>query len=492
MQLGEKGLFFNLQKYKPNMNNNLFGEFQQVTKDDWVRQAIKDLKGKDFEKELVSKTLDGIQVQPFYAKEDLEGLDLVKSYQNQINPKSHVPGLPPRNWSNVFSVKVKDEKSDNSEILDALQNGSDALLLYLAGDENLDELLKGVGLEYIQIFLQPVRDALKVAKSFVQWLVKNNHLPDGIHGGLLFDFYAELLVKKRAFNGIVSDAKSLMGILKPYPGFKAFSINYAHYHNAGASAVQELSFGTGAYIDLLDALTESGISVHELFENTILHTAVGSSYFEEVSKLRAMRIIFHQLGLLYGVNIQPEEIVIFSETSSWSKSPFDVNTNMLRNTTEAMSAILGGTSALLVRPHDEVNGQENSFSKRMARNISNIIREESYLDKVIDPVAGSYYLESLTFEILKMVKMKLEEIEVKGGWSEMYLSNSIQQEVKAIRKSRQESILEGTKVKIGSNKYRLKEEESTTFASEVSADQDWMLLASRETFLLESSKSLKS
>lgn len=474
------------------MNNSLFDEFQQVTKDDWVRQAIKDLKGKDFEKELVSKTLDGIQVQPFYAKEDLEGLDLVKSYQNQVNPKSHVPGLPPRNWSNVFSVSVKDEKSDNREILDALQNGSDALLLHLEGDENLDDLLKGVGLEYIQIFLQPVGDALKVAKLFVQWLIKNNLLPEGIHGVLLFDFYAELLVAKRPIDRIVSEAKQLLEIFKPFKGFKAFSINYAFYHNAGASTVQELSFATGAYIDLLDTLTESGLNAHEIFEKTVLHTAIGSSYFEEVSKLRAMRILFHQLGLLYGVNIHPEEIFIFSETSSWSKSPFDVNTNMLRNTTETMSAILGGTSALLVRPHDEVNGQENSFSKRMARNISNILREESYMDKVVDPVAGSYYLESMTFEILKMVKMKLEEIEVKGGWSQLYFNHSIQQEVKAVRKSRQESILEGAKAKIGSNKYRLNEEESTAFASKELSEQEWMLLASRETILLESSKTLKS
>lgn len=474
------------------MNDNLFGEFQQVTKDDWVQQALKDLKGKDFEKELVSMTLDGIRVQPFYAKEDLEGLELVQSYRNQVNPKPLVPGLPPRNWSNVFAVMVKDEKSDNKAILEALQNGSDALLLHLEGDENLDDLLKEVGLEYIQVFVQPEGDPLKVAKSFVQWLVNNNYKADKVHGAFLHDVYTELFVAKRALEEVVNDVRQLLEILKPYDGFKAFSINYAHYHNAGASTVQELSFATGAFIDLLDALTESGISAHELFANTVLHTAVGSSYFEEISKLRAMRILFHQLGLLYGVNINPEDILLFSETSSWSKSPFDVNTNMLRNTTEAMAAILGGTSALLVRPHDELNGQENSFSKRMARNISNVLREESYLDKVIDPVAGSYYLENLTFEILKMVKKSLEEMEAKGGWTQLYLNNSIQHEVKATRKLRQESVLEGTNAKIGANKYRLKEEESAIFALGDLSEQDWMLLPSRETFILESSKILKS
>ncbi|WP_194972491.1 methylmalonyl-CoA mutase family protein [Aquiflexum lacus] len=471
------------------MKDNLFEEFPNISKKEWMQQVIKDLKGKDFEDTLVTKTADGLKIAPFYTAEDnKEGEPYLAE---TIVPNPSIPGFSPRHWVNVFEVEEGDGKAVNKEILLALQNGADALLLSLSGDENLDELLDEVLPQYIRIFIVPGKDPLTSIQHFFNWVKRSDFDPHEIQGGLLWDGFANILINKESKDNVIDVAAALLRETEEMDQFKVFAIDSAIYHNTGASPVQELSYSLSAFIELVDGLTQSGISAGFIFEKTLLKTAVGSDYFIEMTKIKTFRKLYHQLAKLYQISIPMENIFIFSSTSYWTKSKLDVHTNMLRSTTEAMAAILGGCNALQVLPHDIVFGPSDSFSKRMARNISNILKEEVYLDKVLDPMAGSFYLENLIGDMFTAVHSKLMEIENFGGWWHLYQKGSIQNTVKAMRDQKMHDLLHGETVKIGVNKFTVPNDYLEDGIKKIEA-KEWQLLSTRESELIEQNQTQKS
>lgn len=469
------------------MKDNLFEEFSRISKEDWMRQVIKDLKGKDFENTLVSKTSDGIKIDPFYTAEDTQENERKLNFTGTILPNPSIPGFSSRYWSNVFEVEEGESKPANKEILLALQNGADALLLSLNGDENLDQLLDEVLPQYIQIFIVPGKDPAASIQHFLKWVKRNGFDPNEIQGGLLWDGFANALVEEESKESIIKTAASLLKIGEELGQFNVFSINSASYHNAGASPVQELSYSLSAFIELVDGLTQKGFSAKDIFEKTLLKTAVGSDYFVEMAKIKTLRILYYQLARLYQTSIPMENIFVFSSTSNWTKSKLDVHTNMLRSTSESMSAILGGCNALHIIPHDAVLGHSDSFSKRMARNISNILKEEAYFDKVLDPMAGSFYLENLTGDLFTAVQSKLIEIEDSGGWWQLYQNGLIQKTVKAMRDHKMHDLLNGKTVKIGVNKFTVPND-FFEMGIEKHEAKDWQLLPARESDMMEENK----
>jgi methylmalonyl-CoA mutase len=466
------------------MKINLFEDFPLHSKKDWRDQISQDLKGKDFEKTLVSVTEDGIKIDPFYAIEDMSGSNSFQYYRNRVNPEPSIPGLPPRIWANVSYFEGENEKSTNAEIIDALLNGADALLLHLGGKEDLNVLLKGVEPQYIQLFLSTNGDPVLVLKKFLDWVSQNGCEPESFQGGILWDGFGSLLSKKSGKKYVVETASSLLQMSEDFPGFKVFSIDASVYHNSGASPVQELTFSLAAWIDLIELMVEAGFYPQEIIQKSMFRLAVGSDYFLEIAKVKAARILMHRLISLYQIEIPVEDLFLFVQTSYWTKTMLDADTDMVRNTTEAMAAIIGGANALYVLPHEIAVGRPGQLSKRMARNVSNILKEESYLDKVLDPVAGSYFLENMISVLFQKVKNSMEEIEKMGGWWPCYESGFIQKEVKTFRNKKMEDILEGKKSKIGVNKYTMKKNiPSQKYGSK--KEEEWALLPCRESMLSE-------
>lgn len=476
------------------MQNKLFEDFDQVSKQQWIEQAIKDLKGKDFYQTLVSETDDGIEIFPFYTPEDCLSFGFLKTYQNKINPEAEIPGLSPRLWSNVFCPSTTDPKVGNRLILEGLMNGCDALLLDISSKTDFGQLLRDVEIPYIQLFLKPTleEDPVEVLDNLSRWWTNTSWGKEQLNGAFLWDGISSLLRKKGQLKDQVFYAQSVLKNLQDFPNFSALSLDFSIYHEAGGSTIQELKYGFSAFIELLDQLTDAGLEAEIIFKNTLLLFSVGSQYFEEISKIRASRIFFDSLAQLYQVSLNPEEIKIFCQTSTWTKSIIDEHNNMLRNTTEAMSAILGGCNALWVRPHDEVLGKSSAFSQRMARNVSNILKEECYLDKVVDPVAGTYFIENFTYQILEKLRSELTSIEEAGGWLKFYTDHNIQQSVKSLRKERQESVLSGDCIKVGANKYQKDSEEGILERKLIFEEAEWQLLGTRETCLLEKNKLIQS
>ncbi|MGY6522370.1 MAG: methylmalonyl-CoA mutase family protein [Mongoliitalea sp.] len=465
------------------MTQSLFESFPKVSKEEWIAQVTKDLKGKGFVETLTSTTASGLKIQPFFTAEDNKGLEFIEPYRNLNNTLPEIPGIGPRVWSNVHYVKVVEEQSANKRILEALTNGADAIRLELRGGENFHVLLKDVHLQYIQVFLDPLGSPVAILKEFLHYLKEIEFPADQLQGAYMWGGLVYALRFKNSLSELVEDAFQLLELSNSFQGFKVIGIVGTYYHNAGANAIQELAYAFASWMDLAERLIQKGVDVTYLASKTFVGTAVGSDFFEEIAKIKAYRIFFHQLLSLYKVTIDPASIFIYTSTSQWTKTQKDLHTNMIRNTSEAMAAVIGGCNALHVLPFDQATKEAEAFSLRMSRNISSILQEESYLNKVMDPTAGSYYIENLLVQLLEAAKDKLAVIEQEGGWWHLYASYQMQEEIKLTRQRKQQDVVDGNTVIVGVNKYPNKSD-IPTFNSQAQ-EANWQILPSRFSLLSE-------
>ena len=428
------------------MKQKIFQNFPPANKQAWVNQAKKDLKGGDFEKQLVSVTSEGFPLSPYYAAEDTADTQWVKAFDNQINPPQETEGLPARYWVNAVEITGTNEAAVNSEIKYVLDNGADGLILPLSQDLDWDRILAEVALPSVAIWIKPLgNDPLPSLEAFSSWLEQRSLEPSALRGGILWDglslgFGQPIQIEKQT-----AQVASIHRLFQSYPHFKSICLDTSVYANTGSTAVQELGYGLSALVELWDGLTEIGIEAEALFSDLFVLTAVGSDYFMEIAKLKTFRIALHHLAKQYQVVLAAADIQLFGMTSRWSKSSKDPYNNLLRNTTEAMSAVIGGCNTVFVIPHDH----SSSFTKRMARNISTILREEGYFDKTLDPAAGSYYIENLTRTLFEESWGLLTKTESQGGWWKLYLTHHIQQEIKATRTLKFQQLIQGNTEKVG-------------------------------------------
>ncbi|MGM0946012.1 MAG: methylmalonyl-CoA mutase family protein [Bacteroidota bacterium] len=459
-----------------------FYPFETQSKSDWLKLVEKDLKGKDFDQTLVSSVWGQIRQEPFYTREDLPGTN----QPMRFHPPSDLPGMSPRLWSNAVSIYNTSDPKTNEEILNHLQNGADALILHLEGNENWDTLLKGVLLEYISIYLLPENNELTSIWDFIQWL-KNQKLGNNqLHGALLWSPTSPLFEGQSDFSVAADEGAKLLEAFAKFPDFRACTIDLARYNNSGGTGIQEITFGLGELIEITTHWIESGLNAQFVFENIAFHSAVGSAHFPEIVKLKSLRKLISDVTGKFGAAQDQESIHLLCSTSQFSKSYLDKNSNYIRQTYEASAAIIGGCNTLWVRPAEGESA--GSLETRIARNVSTVLREESYLDKVIDPSAGAYYLESIQAKLEDILRQNIAELEKNGGWLAQFKSRIVQKEIREARKSTQELIVNHEKVIIGAN-YSIPDEKLVNnLLFHPIQEEEYALLPTRATYLLESKK----
>jgi methylmalonyl-CoA mutase len=246
--------------------------------------------------------------------------------------------------------------------------------------------------------------------------------------------------------------KMLLAAVNELTGMRVLPVNSYLFGNAGASAVQELAIGLSMAAEYMARLSDAGHDVTDVAQNIQWNLGVGSSYFIEIARVRAARVLFsHLLSAFDGRNEKP--VYIHSVTTDWNKTLYDAHVNMLRLTTEAMAAVLGGCNSLLVKPFDAAFREPDEFSERMARNVQSILKEEAYFDKVADPAAGSYYIESLTHSLVEHAWKHFLEIEEKGGYVKAFISGFIGSEIKATGEQRRQMVATRRENLLGTNQY---------------------------------------
>jgi methylmalonyl-CoA mutase len=238
------------------------------------------------------------------------------------------------------------------------------------------------------------------------------------------------------------------------PGFHAITINGHLFQNAGATLVQELAFSLASGNEYMANITSKGLPVDRVAESLRFSFGIGSNYFMEIAKLRAARLLWTAIVEQYQPeNTESSRMFIHSTTSLWNKTVYDPYVNLLRTTTEGMSAAIGNTDSMTILPFDFPYKDESEISRRIARNQQLILKEEAYLDKIIDPAAGSYYIENLTHAIAMPAWELFKVIEEKGGLIECIKAGFVQDEIERSCHKKDMDIAQRKIVILGTNQY---------------------------------------
>lgn len=431
----------------PDKNKKIFTEFEGVSKEVWIELALKDLK----EKKNVFENIDeGFEVAPFYSKDDLNHSIYAKI------PASFNP-----HWKYLEYINLNDLKEANTITKSVLNNGADGIIFDLDQKSDLDfkKLLKEIYPEYCSISFQDHYLNIDILNNYFKYIISNNFSKNEINGAFLYDPITEWTLNPQNKFPEIEPLKELFLISAPFENFKCFGISSEIFKNSGATLVQEGAFTICSLIEYVRILSDIGIQPESIIKKIWLNISVGNNYFFEIAKLRAIRSLILQISKVYDIpNLSLQEPSIHVNTSWWTKTAKDPYTNILRNTTEAMAGILGGCSAISILPHDVILKDHNDFSRRISRNISLILKEEAYFDKVSDPLAGSYYIENLTHTMLQKIWDNVQEIEKHGGFIKAFNNGFIKNMVAPNYKKSIQSVIKAKKKIIGSNYYENKED----------------------------------
>jgi methylmalonyl-CoA mutase len=410
----------------------LFEEFSPKTLAEWNEKIITDLKGKDY-KNLIWESPENIKVAPVYTRESVHGHKGETTHHHT-------------DWEIEQSLN----KPSNKQVLASLNGGASALLICNVESKDLESVLENILIQYIQTSIKSTEIENSI-EALLELIEKRNLDKDSIKGSLQYDPLMAALKKGSFDSNIWSEFKSVQEKTNSLPAYNSLSIQGQEYHNSGATATQELAF-------TLAQISEYFAKDSDLKSSKLqVSLGVSTNYFFEIAKFRAMRILWSQILKAY--KKEKTTLDLRAETGLRTSTVFDPHVNMLRTTSQCMSAALGGANTVNVSNFNAAYKQDDDFAQRMGRNISLILKEESYFNKVSDPSAGSYYIEQITNELSQNAWSLFQEIEAQGGWIEAVKSNSIQEMIEQNAALQEENLSAGNTQLLGTNLYPNKEEE---------------------------------
>ena len=438
----------------------LFTEFPPVPTEKWEEVITADLKGADYERKLVWKTGEGFNVRPYYRAENLEGIKFLGSQAGEF---PYVRGTRAHNrWRVHQTVSVVCPKEANAEALKILNAGVDSLGFCIASEAftaaDLDTLLGEICIPAVQLTFCGQKTA-DVAELVLAKIEKEGIAKEDVRIAFCIDPLVKGLSTKGDFcspNGEKCFARiaELIRKTKEYKHIRVVTVSGQIFGNSGSTIVEELAFVLSAGHDYLVRLMDAGLTIEEAARKLRFSFSVSSNYFMEIAKFRAARMLW--ANIVKGYNPEKNcacKMQIHAETSKWNQTVYDPYVNMLRGTTEAMSAAIGGVYSLEVTPFDASFENPTEFSKRIARNVELLLKHESHFDQVVDPAGGSYYIENLTQSIAAEAWKLFLEIEEKGGYTEAYKAGLIVERIKASAAAKDKNIATRRQTLLGANQY---------------------------------------
>lgn len=432
-------------------NIKLFEEFPPVSTEEWRSKIEADLKGNDFNKTLVWRTNEGFDVLPYYRHEDLKNVVYLDALPGTF-PFVRGNNARGNNWHIRQNILVKDLKEANKKALEILQKGVNSLGFVFNNaavikDSDLETLLKDICLESIELNLVICGKNIENALSLASYIRKHYGEDANINASISIDPIG-MFTRNGAFKeNNIEMMKPMLEQTASLKKLSTISVNGKIFRDAGSSIVQELAFSLAIGAEYLSTLSEDNAAVSEVAKKMKFNFGIGSNYFMEIAKLRAARTLWAKIVETYKPTCDCEEdctcdgkceddicfcagrMNIHCENTIWNKTVYDPYVNMLRTQTEAMSAVLGGTNSLSVLPFNAIYEESTPFSDRVARNQQLLLKEEAHFDKIVDPAAGSYYIENLTDSIVGEVWKLFLELQDKGGYIASFKAGFIQKQV---------------------------------------------------------------
>ena len=437
----------------------LFTEFPPVPTEVWEAAIAADLKGADYERKLVWRTGEGFNVRPYYRAENLEGIRFLGSQAGEF---PYVRGTRANNhWHVHQTIEVKCPKEANAEALKLLNSGVDSLGFSIAKEDfsaaDLDQLLAEIHIPAIEITFCGMHTG-RIADLVIDKLEK-----EGIAAEANVAFCIDPIVKGLSQKGdfcspngekCFARIKSLIERTREYKHIRIVTVSAGIFANSGSTIVEELAFALSAGNDYMARLTDAGLDADTVARKLRFSFAVTSNYFMEIAKFRAARMLW--ANIVKGYNPAKKcagKMMIHARTADWNQTVYDPYVNMLRGTTEAMSAAIAGVHSLEVTPFDASFEDPTEFSKRIARNVELLLKHEAHFDQVVDPAGGSYYIENLTQSIANEAWKLFLELEEKGGYTEAYKAGYIKERIEASAAAKDKAIATRRQILLGANQY---------------------------------------
>ncbi|HIX44843.1 MAG TPA: methylmalonyl-CoA mutase small subunit [Candidatus Barnesiella excrementipullorum] len=435
----------------------LFDQFPPVSTQEWKEKAIADLKGADFDKKLVWRTSEGFNVQPMYREEDIENLKTLNSLPGEY---PFVRGTRTNNeWLTRQDIDVTDMKEANAKALDILDKGVDALGFHLQSEqitpEGIKALLDGIHADCIEInFLTCIRNAANLATLLTEYYTQKGYDLAQLRGSINFDPYKRILKKGKDVTDMAERAREVMQAAAQLKNYRIFAVDALLINNAGGHITQELGYALAWGNEWMAMLTDAGYTPDEAASRIKFNFGISSNYFMEIAKFRAARMLWAQIVKQYNpADTNSCKMMAHATTSEFNQTLYDSYVNLLRTQTETMSAALGGVDSITTLPFDKVYATPDDFSERIARNQQLLLKEESHLDKITDPGAGSYYIENLTVSIAEQAWKIFLDIEERGGFHAALQAGYVQEQVNAVSAERHTNVARRKEILLGSNQY---------------------------------------
>lgn len=441
-----------------NNKEKLFSEFPPVSTEEWLEKVTTDLKGGDFEKKLVWKTNEGFKVQPFYRASDIEGLKSTDALPGEFpflrgNKKSD------NSWLVRQSIVVTDFKEANAKAVKLTEKGVDSFCFRIKGKdvnkENILTLIDGINPEAIEInFCTCQKKSLELAEIVMAEYAAKNYNAEKVQGSINFDAINTILSKGKDVENWKEIAKALIETCAAFPKFRPISVNALSLNNAGSYIFQELGYALAWGNEYMNTLTEMGVSADAAAKAIKFNFGISSNYFMEIAKFRAARMLWAEIVKQYEPKCNCScKMIAHAETSSFNLTLFDSHVNLLRTQTESMSAAIAGIHSMTVTPFDKAYAEPAEFSEHLARNQQLLLKEECHLDKVVDPSAGSYYIETLTASIAEQAWKLFTEVENAGGMLEAAHAGTVQDSINASNTARHEAAAKRREILLGTNQF---------------------------------------
>ena len=443
-----------------NKKEKLFAEFPPVPTERWEEVIAADLKGADYDKKLVWRTNEGFNVRPYYRAEDLGNVPFMGSGPGSF---PFVRGTGRCNdWRVHQTIGVKDPGKANSEALAALNAGCDSIgfCFYEEPSEaGIDALLSQIVLGAVEVVFQG-KGVGKVAEMVLAKLDRSAIDPDEVRMSFVIDPVIKNLSLKGEF-GCCEDGSKCIGsiaeLVKKFAKYKRVrlaGVSGHYFHNSGSTIIQELAFTLAVGHEYLVKLMDAGLTADQAAKAVRFSMAVSSNYFMEIAKFRAARLLWANIVKQYNPEKEcSEKMFAHAVTSRWNQTVYDPYVNMLRGTTEAMSAAIAGVHSLEVVPFDESFETPTDFSGRIARNVQLLLKYESHFDQVSDASGGSYYIETLTNNIADQAWKLFREVEDKGGYIAAFRDGFVTSAIEASAAAKDKAVATRRTILLGANQY---------------------------------------
>ncbi|MDL2248359.1 methylmalonyl-CoA mutase family protein [Tyzzerella sp. OttesenSCG-928-J15] len=432
-----------MDKEKNNFPPVSFDEFSIPSYEEWKEEATKLLKGGEFDKKLLTKTFEGITLQPIYTAKDVEesnALPGVPMYQRGTQEDGYLV----KNWDTAQEILADTPEKAHELIREELDNGSNAVYLELSPETKgiVNQKSKGVHLlnreqtrvAFDKIDLKKMGTYINTGYSsypFVYMLADAKSCFEGAHGHIGGDplsTFASSGELPRPIEKLYDEmAEAVKYVSKAAPAVHTVLANSKVFADGGADSVTELACVLAEVSEYMSALTERGVSADDAAKSIGISLTLGSNYFMEIAKIRAARVLFAQITKDFGASEDAQKVSIHGITSEFNKTKYDPYVNVLRISTESFSGVVAGVDALTILPFDCTIGKSDMHARRISRNISIMMSEEFSLKSPVDPSGGSWYVETLTNQFIDATWTKFMEYENAGGFYKSLVSGMVQE-----------------------------------------------------------------